>query len=120
VINEGGTEKSCRDASVLMSGGNVSRTLTARGIGFRWSEEGSETGGTKVLERAYAGYARGTCYEFFLTVAAEDAPDPDGFKKPADTARIMKQLEKIVSSAHIFTKSATPPTENTEEAADRL
>jgi len=120
VINEAGTEKSCRDASVLTSSGNVPRTLIARGIGFRWSEQESETAGTKVLERAYAGYARGTCYEFFLTVAAEDAPDPDGFKKPADTARIMKQLEKIVSSAQLFTKSATPPTENTEEAADRL
>jgi hypothetical protein len=119
VTNEAGTEKSCREASALTSA-NVSRTLAARGIGFRWSEEGSETGGTTVLERAYAGYARGTCYEFFLTVAAEDAPDPDGFKKPADTARIMRQLEKIVSSAQIFTKSATPPAENTEEAADRL
>jgi len=53
-------------------------------------------------------------------VAAEDAPDPDGFKKPADTAKIMRQLEKIVSGAQIFTKSATPPAENTEEAADRL
>jgi hypothetical protein len=120
VINEAGTEKGCRDASVLTSSGSFPRTLTARGIGFRWSEEGSETGGTKVLERAYAGYAHGTCYEFFLTVAAEEAPDPDGFKKPADTAKITKQLEKIVSSAQIFTKRVTPPTENTEEAADRL
>ena len=120
VINEAGTEKSCRDASVLASSGNVARTLPVRGIGFRWSEEESETAGTKVLERAYAGYAHGTCYEFFLTVAAEEAPDPDGFKKPADTVKIMKQLEKIVSSAQIFTKSATPPAEDTEEAADRL
>jgi len=53
-------------------------------------------------------------------VAVEEEPDPDGFKKPADTAKILKQLEKIVSSAQIFTKSATPPAENTEEAADRL
>jgi hypothetical protein len=119
VINEAGTEKSCRDRSVLTSSGSVLKTLTARGIGFRWSEEGSETGGATVLERAYAGYARGTCYEFFLTVAAEEAPDPDGFKKPADTARIMKQLEKIVSSAQIFTKTAAPA-ENTEEAGGPL
>ena len=120
VVHEAGTEKSCRDANVLTSSGNLPRTLTVRGIGFRWSEDESETGGTKVLERAYAGYARGTCYEFFLTVAAEEAPDPDGFKKPADTAKIMRQLERIVSSAQIFAKSATPPAENTEEAADRL
>ena len=58
VINEAGTEKSCRDASVLTSSGNVPRTLTARGVGFRWSEEGSETGGTKVLERVCGICAR--------------------------------------------------------------
>src|SRR5260370_39005910 len=105
-MNEAGTEKRCRDASVLTSSGNVPRTLIARGIGFRWSEEASETGGTKVLERAYAGYALGTCYEFFLTVAAEDGPDPDGFKKPADTARTIKRGENIVSNLRLFTKSA--------------
>jgi hypothetical protein len=53
-------------------------------------------------------------------VAVEEAPDPDGFKKPADTAKIMKHLEKIISSAQVFTKSATPPAESAEESADRL
>jgi hypothetical protein len=73
------------------------------------------------LERAYAGYSQETCYQFLLTVAAEETPDPDGFKKPADTARIMKQLEKIVSSTQIFGKSMpTPPSESSEETADRL
>ena len=83
-------------------------------------EQESETAGTKVLERTYAGYSLGTCYEFLLTVAAEETPDPDGFKKPADIAKIMKQLEKIVSSVQIFTKSATPPAESSEESTDRL
>jgi hypothetical protein len=91
-----------------------------RGIVFRRSEQESETAGTKVLERAYTGYSQGTCYEFLLTVAAEETLDPDGFKKPADTAKIMKQLEKIVSSAQIFAKSVTPAAEGNEEAAGRL
>jgi hypothetical protein len=120
VINETGTEKSCWQASVLTSSGDVAKTVTVREIAFRWSEQESETAGTKVSERAYAGYAQGTCYEFLLTVAVEEAPDPDGFKKPADTAKIMKHLEKIISSAQVFTKSATPPTESAEESADRL
>jgi hypothetical protein len=53
-------------------------------------------------------------------VAAEETPDPDGSRRPADTAKIMKQLEKIVSSAQIFSKSVTPPAEIIEESADRL
>jgi hypothetical protein len=120
VVNEAGAEKSCREASVAGSNGSVPRTTTVHGIVFRWSEQESETAGTKVLERGYAGYSRGTCYKFFLTVAVEEAPDPDGFKKPADTAKIMKQLEKIISSAQISTKSAVPPAEGNEEAANRL
>src|ERR1700737_4103911 len=120
VINEAGTEKNCRQASVLTSSGNAAKTVTVREIAFQWSEQESEQGGTKVLERAYAGYAQGTCYEFLLTVAVEEAPDADGFKKPADTAKIMKHLEKIISSAQVFTKSATPPAESAEESADRL
>jgi hypothetical protein len=120
VINEVGTEKNCREASLVVSNGNGPRTMMVRGIAFRWSEQESETAGTKVLERSYTGYSEGTCYEFLLTVAAEEAPDPDGFKKPADTAKIMKQLEKIISSAQIFIKRATPPVESKEENADRL
>jgi hypothetical protein len=120
VINETGTEKGCREAGILTSSGNVLRTVTVRGIVFRRSEQESETAGTKVLERAYTGYSQGTCYEFLLTVAAEETLDPDGFKKPADTAKIMKQLEKIVSSAQIFAKSVTPAAEGNEEAAGRL
>lgn len=120
VVNEGGTEKSCGDAGLMGSSAAPPRTTVIQGVVFWWSEEQSETAGTKVLERAYAGYSRGTCYEFWLTVAAEEGPDPDGFKKPADTRKIMKQLEKIVSSTQIFRKSSAPATETSKESADRL
>jgi hypothetical protein len=120
VVNEAGTEKECREISLVGSAANSAKTTTIHGVVFRWSERESETAGTRVLDRAYAGYSQGSCYEFLLTLAAEEAPDPDGFKKPADTAKIMRQLEKIVSSAQISTKSATPPAEISEEAADRL
>jgi hypothetical protein len=73
--------------------------------------------GTRVLERTYAGYSAGTCYEFVLTVAAGGMADPDGEDRPADIAKIMKHLEKIVTSTQIFTKSVPPPTEDSEEAA---
>ena len=119
LVNETGTEKACRETSPLASSGNTVKRLTAGGITFRGSEQESETAGTKILERAYYGFSAGTCYEFLLTVAVEDTPDPDGFNRAADTTKIMKQLEKIVDSVQIFTKSA-PPAENNEESTHRL
>jgi hypothetical protein len=107
VTNGAGTEKDCRESTLVGAYGNNSRTMTIQGIVFRWSGQESETAGTKILERAYAGYSQGTCYEFLLTVAAEEAPDPDGFKKPAEIIKIMKQLEKVVGSAQFSSKSAT-------------
>jgi hypothetical protein len=118
-VNEAGRED-CRESSLLGAYGKGPKTMTVQGIEFRWSGRESETAGTKILERVYAGYSQGTCYEFLLTVAAEEAPDQDGFKKPADINKIMKHLEKIVASARFFTKSATPPTESNKEATESL
>ena len=120
VISEAGTEKSCLEARLVEPSGNGPRTTTIQGIVFRWNERESETAGTEIVERAYAGYSQATCYEFLLTVAAEEAPDPDGFRKTADINKIMKHLEKVVGSLQIFTKSPRPPAESGEETAGRL
>jgi hypothetical protein len=120
IVNEGGTERACRETRLVDSGGNGPRTTAIQGIVFRWNERESETAGTAIVERAYAGYSQATCYEFLLTVAAEEAPDPDGFRKPADINKIMKHLEKVVGSLQIFTKSVKPPAESDEETAGRL
>jgi hypothetical protein len=120
VTNEGTTEQSCHDTSLLGSAASTRRNALFQAIVLWGSEEQNETAGTKVWERAYAGYSQGTCYEFLLTVAAEEATDPDGFKKLADTNKIIRQLEKIVSSTQIFAKIPTPTMEDSEESADRL
>jgi hypothetical protein len=120
IVNEGGTERACREARLVDSSGNDPRTTTIQGIVFRWNERESETAGTAIVQRAYAGFSQATCYEFLLTVAAEAAPDPDGFRKPADINKIMKHLEKVVGSLQIFAKSARPPAESGEEKAGRL
>lgn len=120
LADSAGTEKDCRESPFVRAYGNSPRNMTVQGIAFQWNAQESETAGITILERAYAGYSQGTCYEFLLTVAAEEAPDPDGFKKPADTIKIMKQLEKIVSSLQFSTKSATPPAESSEESTGRL
>jgi hypothetical protein len=120
IVNEAGTEKACRETTWAASAGNTVGSTTVQGIVFRWKQAESEPGGTKVLERTYAGYSRGTCYEFLLTVAADRMPDADGVQRPADIGKIMKHLEKIVASAQIFTKSVTPEVESGEETASRL
>ena len=120
VINAGATEESCQDTSLLSSQATPGKRITVQGIVFSGSEQSSEMAGTAILERAYAGYSRGSCYEFLLTVDADAVADPDGFRKPADIAKIMKQLERIVSSTQVFEKSATPAAEANIETADRL
>lgn len=119
IVNEAGSEKACRGATWAAHAGTSTGNTVVQGIPFRWKEEQSEMAGTKVLERTYAGFSAGTCYEFVLTVAADEIADGDSELRPADVGKIMKHLEKIVSSAQIFTKSVPAPAEEMEEAAER-
>src|SRR5216683_7778936 len=110
-VNEAESEKGCLAVSEVGVTGSGSRALTEQGVAFQWSGEETEIGGSKILQRKYAGYSQGTCYQFRLILAAEESPDPNGFTKNADMVRIMKQLQNVVTSSRIFTKSATPPVE---------
>jgi hypothetical protein len=114
VVNESASETSCR---VLGTGDGVNHAPARKIEGVaRWSsEQESVVGGVKLTERTYTGYSRGTCYQFLIRVAAEDAPDPDGFQRAADTGKILRQLEKIISSVEVFDKSGAPPEERSEE-----
>ncbi len=118
-VNEAESEKGCLAVSEVGITGSGSRALTVQGVAFHWSGEETEIGGSKILQRKYAGYSQGTCYQFRLILAAEESPDPNGFTKNADMVRIMKQLQNVVTSSRIFTKSATPPVEISKET-DRL
>lgn len=118
-IIEAETESACQETSAGETTGNGSRTVTEQGIVLHWSGQETEIAGTKILQRNYAGYSQGTCYQFRLTVAAEESLDPDGFSKAADMVRIMKQLENIVASSHFAAKSPAPRAEISTQA-DRL
>jgi len=115
-ISEVETENGCQEMSFAEMMRDTSSAATERGTVLRWSGQETEIAGTKILERNYAGYSQGTCYQFRLTVAAEGAADPDGFKRNADVMRIMKQLENIVASSHFAAKSPAPPAEISTEA----
>jgi hypothetical protein len=120
VVNESGTQKTCRDAANPTLTNHAIQTLTAHEIVFRWSEEETDADGNKLRERVYASFVEGTCYEFFLAVVAQDAPDPDGFKRAADLDKIMKQLQEIVKSTQTFPEKTSAPPETTEPIAQRL
>jgi len=118
-INQAETENSCLEMSEVEVTGNGSRALTAQGMALHWSGQETEIAGTKILQRKYAGYSQGTCYQFRLMLAAGESADPDGFTKNADMVRIMKQLENIVVSSRVFAKSAPGPGEISKQT-DRL
>ena len=118
-INQAETENSCLEMSEVEVTGNASRALTAQGMALHWSGQETEIAGTKILQRKYAGYSQGTCYQFRLMLAAGESADPNGFTKNADMVRIMKQLENIVVSSRVFAKSAPGPGEISKQT-DRL
>jgi hypothetical protein len=62
------------------------------------------TAGTEIVERRYSGLSNGTCYEFSLVVAAGEPAESQDVKQ-ADVAKIMRQLEKIVSSFQFHPKT---------------
>jgi hypothetical protein len=120
-VNQAETESGCLEMSQVEAMGNGSRALTVEGMALHWSEQETEIAGTKILQREYAGYSHGTCYQFRLILAAEESLDPNGFAKAADLVRIMKHLESIVASLRISAKIAPRPVEisNQTVACDR-
>jgi hypothetical protein len=77
------------------------RFTTGEGLMFDWVEQDNLVGGTEIRERHYAAKAGEQCYEFFATVAVDASSDPNGSTKPADVAKIQRQLEKIISTLQV-------------------
>lgn len=119
VINGSETESACLAMSEVDAMGKSSQAVPGQGMLLHWSGQEADIAGTKILQRTYAGYSQGTCYQFQLMVAADESPDPSSFARDADMVRIMKQLESIVASSRVFAKSAPASTEISKEP-DRL
>jgi hypothetical protein len=108
-VNDSATAQSCGEISGSTGQATSPLTgLTVQGVLFRGKEWRYLTAGTQVLERQYEGFSNGTCYEFSLLVAAEVDADSHGTTKPANEARIMGQLEKILRSAQIQEQRPAP------------
>jgi len=86
--------------------GRRAGSINIQGVLFAWAEDTTEEAGTESVERRYAGYANGTCYEFFVHVAVGETGGNDGLEKQADAKKIVRHLEKIVSSLQWEAKRA--------------
>jgi hypothetical protein len=89
----------CRNYPVerLGDSGGSTGSKTIQGVAFAWADSDAGDGDAEFLERDYAGFANGTCYEFFVRVGVENGSDSEHVK-PVNQKKVVGQLEKIVGS----------------------
>jgi hypothetical protein len=103
-INPGVTQQTCRSfaaASSSSDGHSPAGKIIVEGIPFYWREHDSADSGTAHTQRDYAGFSNGACYEFFLEVASTASPASDAPSSRPDVMKVLRPLEKIVSSLQI-------------------
>jgi hypothetical protein len=102
VVSPSLMSRSCKELLVEPDGGGGRRrgTLNIQGVLFNWVEDITldAEAGTEAVERDYVGYADGACYEFFARVTVGKIAENAGLEKQADAKKIVRHLEKIVSS----------------------
>jgi hypothetical protein len=104
-VNRYLTATGCRESLIARLGDSngPAGSVTIQNVAFAWTEGDAGDAGTEFFERDYAGFANGTCYEFFLRVGVGSATDEEGVR-PADEKKILGNLEKIVASLQIQPK----------------
>src|SRR6266581_3407684 len=109
-VNSSVTEETCRSfVESAKSGWPVAGGTTfLSGIAMQWSERDSVSTGNAYINRDYAGFSNGTCYEFFLEVASTAALNSDGPSSRADIVKVRRPLEKTVSSLELRAPAALP------------
>jgi hypothetical protein len=106
VVNSAVTPETCRSFAAPLDEAYTSGSTFAQGITFNWRQRGSAAMGTGYLNRDYAGFSNGACYEFFLEIITGSNPEADPRIKDADEVKIMRQLGKIISSLQIHTHAS--------------
>ena len=101
VVNPTVTAEACQAFVAPEDEYFTSGSRSIQGITFNWRERDSAAMGTGFLNRDYAGFSNGACYESFLEIVTGSNPDSDPHIKEADNPKIMRQLDKIVSSLQI-------------------
>lgn len=102
VVNRSMPPESCGAALILQAedpDGPIGM-INVHDVLFSWAEDLRTVDGTDYLERDYAAFSNGTCYEFFLRVDVGSEADDDGVRK-MDAQKVLSHLEKIVSSFQV-------------------
>lgn len=93
--------ETCQSFAAPDTDADTSGTTAAQSTLFTWRQRGSAAAGSGFLDREYSAFSGGTCYEFLLQVATSGNPDGDSSVKPANESKIVRQLDKIVSSLQL-------------------
>jgi hypothetical protein len=107
-VNRYLTAGTCGRELISRLGDSNGRTgaATVQGVEFAWADNDEGDARTEFFERDYAGFANGTCYEFFLRIGISTTDDADG-TRPPDEKKILAHLEKVVSSLQFESKSVS-------------
>jgi hypothetical protein len=111
VVNPSATAAECR--SFIAPPGSddwpgATDQITLAGVPFFWRDRGSISNESVSAARDYAGFSSGACYEFSLEVSSSTAPGTDPLIAPADLPKLLRPLEKIVSSLQLHPRSSQP------------
>jgi hypothetical protein len=100
-INPGVSQPACRAFAAPSDGHTRTGKTIIDGITFYWREHDSANSGTALTLRDYAGFSNSACYEFFLEVASTANAANDAPSSRPDVMKVLRPLEKIVSSLQI-------------------
>jgi hypothetical protein len=103
VVNSQATAESCRALVAPLDSPSLAapHDLFLKDIHFQWRDRGSVAPSILSAGREYAGFSGGACYEFFLQAVSTPATDSVLPTPQADFAKILRPLEKSVSSFHL-------------------
>jgi hypothetical protein len=104
-VNRYLTAGTCWRALISRIGDSNGHTgvTSIQGVDFTWADRDEGDANTEFFERDYAGFANGTCYEFFLRVGVGVSADAEEARAP-DDKKILGHLEQIVSSLQFESK----------------
>jgi hypothetical protein len=102
-VNPLATAESCRALVTPPSSSSPAapHDLFLQDIHFLWRDRSSVSPGILSAGREYTGFSGGACYEFFILAVSTPSSDSVPPAAPADLARILRPLEKSVSSLQV-------------------
>jgi hypothetical protein len=110
VVNPAVTPGTCRSFTVPPDSDERDSTgaTTIAGVPFHWWQSADFANHLDYTTRVDAAFIHSACIEFYLEVTDSVSPEPDPAEKPADSLRILRQLEKIVASLQLHPPTPAP------------